>query len=89
MQKINDLLQGFLCFILTGHILEGNAGLLFHVDLGFAAAETAHHTFTAEPLGKHPHGSKDQGEHDGIVQDHHNGGIVFHDQLTDGDPHVL
>ena len=41
VKKINDLLQGLLGFILTGHILEGDAGLLFHVDLGVGLAHAA------------------------------------------------
>ncbi len=46
MQEINDLLQGFLCLILSCYVLEGNTGFLLNIDLGIALAD-AHHTGSA------------------------------------------
>ena len=51
VEEIDNFLQRFFRFILTGNILEGNTGLLFHIHLGLAGADTAHHTFAAEALG--------------------------------------
>ena len=83
MEEIDDLLQGFLGFVLTGHILKGDAGLLFHVDLGLALAEGAHHAVAAHPLGDGAHEQKQHGEHHHIIEDGHNHGIVFHNGLVD------
>ena len=82
VEEIDDLLQGFLGFVLTGHILKGDAGLLFHVDLGLALAEGAHHAVAAHPLGDGAHKQEQHGEHHHIIEDGHNHGIVFHDGLV-------
>ena len=55
VEKINDLPQGLLGLVLPGHILKGDAGLLFHIHLGLALAEAAHHALAAHALGDHPH----------------------------------
>ena len=41
VQEVDDLRQGFLGLVLTGHIGKGDAGLLFHVDLGVGLAHAA------------------------------------------------
>ena len=40
MQEIHHLLQGLLCLVLARHILEGDAGLPLHIDLGIALSHT-------------------------------------------------
>ena len=69
VQEVDDLRQGFLGLVLTGHIGKGDAGLLFHVDLGVGlahAADPAHASHAA--LFRHdPH---DEGEHE---HDEHKG----------------
>ena len=39
MEEIDDLLQGFLGLILTGHIRKCDSGLFFHKYLGLALAD--------------------------------------------------
>ena len=51
VQKVNDLDERFLCLILSGHIRECHAGLLFHIDLGLALADPAESAHAAHPLG--------------------------------------
>ena len=53
MEKIYYLLQGFLGLILSGHIPERHAGLLFHIHLGIALADSHHAAALAHPPG-HP-----------------------------------
>ena len=69
MQKVYDLLQGLLGLVLTGHILEGDARLLFHIDLGLALADG--HT-SAHSAAEVPHEEAEQqidgGEGDHIAQ---------------------
>ena len=79
MQEIDDLHQGFLGFILTCHILEGNAGLLFHIDLGLAGAEAAQHTVAAHTLGHGAHHQEDEAEHHRVGQHHNDPGVILHD----------
>ena len=85
MEEIDNFLQGFLGFILSCHILEGDAGLLFHVDLGLALAEAAHHAFAAHALGQHVHHEEQSADHDDVRQDHHDEGVVLHNFLVDRD----
>ena len=74
VQKIDDLYQGFFCFILSGNIAEGNAGFFFHIDLGFAlsdGADTAEaalsaHTFSKETHEKHQPEEEQQRENDPV-----------------------
>ena len=61
MEEVDDLHQGLLGLILAGHILEGDAGLALHVDLGVGFAQVAD---AAAHLAGHP--THQQGE------DHHN-----------------
>ena len=42
MQDVDDLLEGLLGLVLTGHVQEGDAGLFLHVDLGVGLAQVAH-----------------------------------------------
>ena len=79
VEEINDLLQGFFGLVLTGHVLESNAGLLFHVDLGLGFSEAAHHAVAAHALSEQIHYQKQSTDHQGVGQDHHDQGIVFHD----------
>ena len=83
VEKINDLLQRLLCLVLARHILEGDAGLLFHVDLGLTLAEAPHHAVAAHALGQQIHNKEESADHDDIGQDHHDEGIVLHDFLVD------
>ena len=41
MKKVDDLHQRLLGLVLTGNILEGDAGLLFHIDLSIGLAHAA------------------------------------------------
>ena len=77
VEKIDDLLEGFLGFILAGHILEGNSGLLLHIDLGLGFAEAAHHALAAHAPGDKGHQTEDHQAHEQVVEDHHNAGIVL------------
>ena len=43
MQKIHHLLQGFLCLILSGHILKSDTRILLHICFGPAFSHAAHH----------------------------------------------
>ena len=54
VQEIHHFLKGFLGFLLTGHILKGDACLLFNIYLGFAFADahTHHAAATHFPHGK-------------------------------------
>ena len=79
VQEVDDFLQGFLGFVLTGHVLEGHAGLLFHVDLGGVLVEAAHHAVAAETLGDGAHHQENHGKHNDVVEDHDDGGVVLHD----------
>ena len=64
-QKIHDLLKGFLGLILSGHILEGYAGLFLGINLGFVfshahnSAATGH--FSHDKTEGHP--DKNEGDH--------------------------
>ena len=74
MEEVDDLLQGLLGLVLAGHILEGDAGGLFHIHLGVGlahAADAAHSSHAA--LFRHP--AHDQGEHQ---EDQHKGQHVAH-----------
>ncbi len=51
VEEVDDLLQRFLGFVLTCHIFECDAGLLFHVDLGLALPHAVVHG--AHPLHEH------------------------------------
>ena len=89
MQEVDDLLQGFLGFILAGHILEGHTGLLFHIDLGFGFAEAAHHAFAAHTLAEHTGEQENTAEHQDIVQNGDQEGVIFHDFPFDRDTHGI
>ena len=73
VEEVDDLLQRFLCLVLTGHILEGDAGGLFHIDLGIGLAHIADAADAAAALGEethqqHEHAHHQNGRHD--VSDH-------------------
>ena len=87
MQVIDDFLEGFLGFILTGHILEGLAGLGGNVHLGIAFAET-HHVAPAQFRPQVPHDQladyhKQQERQDPVVEEGHNGRFLFWDYLRE------
>ena len=80
VEEVDDLLQGFFRLILTGHIREGHAGGLFHIDLGVGlthAAETAGAAHAAhdedEGAGHNDHGQDVAQKHV-----HEQGGLFFH-----------
>ena len=89
MQEVDNLLQGLLRLILTGHILECHTGLLFHIDLGFIAADIAHNAVTAHTLCQCAHYQEDQQEHTCIVKDHNNGAVVFLDGAVHLYAHIV
>ena len=41
VEEVDDLHQGLLGLVLAGHILEGDAGLFLHIDLGVGLAHAA------------------------------------------------
>ena len=76
MQEVDDLLQGLLGLVLSGDVLEGDAGGFFHINLciGFAhIADTAE--ASAAGLAHEPHQQHEQAHHDDDRQD-----IVDHQQ---------
>ena len=63
-EELHDLLQLGLGLVHAGHVSETDAGFLFHVDLGLAAADL-HETSEALPLGElaeqqHPDSEEDK-----------------------------
>ena len=84
MQEVDDLHQTFLGLILTGHVGKGDAGGLFHVDLGVGFAHIAD---AAEPaaaaLGDQAEEEHEDGHHQDAGKDvtHHQ----FHDEGRFGD----
>ena len=63
MQEVDDLLQGFLGLVLTGHVLEGDAGGFFHVHLGVGFAHAADAAEAAAGLAEDPHHQHEQAHH--------------------------
>ena len=64
MEEVDDLRQGLLGLVLPGHVPEGDAGLLLHIDLGVGLAHAAdapnaaHAAFFGHPApeeGEHQH----------------------------------
>ena len=81
MEKINDLHQGLLGLVLTGHVREGDAGGFLHVDLGIGLA----HAAQAPHAAAHPAHQEDQqahhqdhGHHIAQQQAHEIGGFLLH-----------
>ena len=69
VQEVDHLHEGFLGFVLTGHILEGDAGILLHIDLRRAladahgaasAAHTPHQEACEQPQQSHGQNHADQ-----------------------------
>ena len=87
VEEIDDLLQGFFGLVLTGHVLESDAGLLFHVDPGLGLSEAAHHAVAAHTFGEQIHHQEQPADHQGVGQNHHDQGIVFHDLFVHLHPH--
>ena len=83
MEEVDDLLKGFLGFVLSGYVLEGDAGLLFHIDLSFVLADAAHHAFAAHAPGDQAHEQERNAEHHHIGKDHGDEGVVLHDLFLD------
>ena len=71
MEEVNDLLQRLLGLVLTGHILERDAGGLLHIHLGvgLAHAADAAEAAAAAALGQHPQQQHEQSHHDERGQD--------------------
>ena len=88
VEEVNNLLQGLLGLVLTGHVLEGDAGLLFHEHLGLGLAEAAHHALAAHAAGHQVHHQEQSADHDDVGQDHHNHGVVLHDDPVHRYAHV-
>ena len=85
VEEIDDLLEGFLGLVLTGHIGEADAGLLLHVDLGLGLAEAAH-GIAAHALG-HEAEQENEGQ-DGQQRQQHSGDVVLALLLLDLDAHI-
>ena len=95
MEEVDDLRQGFLGLVLSSHVGKGNAGLLFHIDLGVGlahaadAAHTAHALFGHDPhdQGEHQHdGGEGQDEIDGEYQNGVHLGLILHVVVRDPGP---
>ena len=74
MEEVDDLLQRLLGLVLTGHILERDAGGLLHIDLGVGLAHAADAAEAAAAvLGQHAEHQHEQSHHDDGGQDilHH------------------
>ncbi len=67
-------------FVLTCHIFECDAGLLFHVDLGLALPHAVVHG--AHPLHEHTDHEEGQQQHTSVVQHQHDAGIVLHHDVV-------
>ena len=89
MQEVDDLLQAFLGLVLTGHVLEGDAGLFFHIHLGLGLAHTAHHAVAAHPLGQHIHEEEQNAEGQQGGQDHKDQRVVLDDLLVNFDAGIV
>ena len=62
-EKVDDLLQRLLGLVLTGHVLEGDAGGLLHIHLGVGLAHAAD-AADAAVFGHDPHHQHEQGRQD-------------------------
>ena len=60
VEEVDDLLQRLLGLVLTGHVLEGDAGGLFHIHLGVGFAHAAD-AADAAVFGHDPHHQHEQG----------------------------
>ena len=96
MEHVDDLLQGLLGLVLTGHIAEGDASLLFHIDLGVglahatnAAHSAAAHFFEHEAVYQHQCADhQNHGQH--ITQQQiHQEGRLLHDVRAIGQSLLL
>ena len=88
VEEVDDLLQGLLGLVLSGHILKGNAGLLLHIHLGLALAKAAHHAVAAHSLGQVPHEHEENGKGNAVVEHHQDNGVVLLNLLVHGDSPV-
>ena len=75
VEEVDDLHQGLLGLVLAGHVGEGDAGLLLHIDLGIALAHAAQAPEAAALL-RHEAEEEDKGAHH-----QHAGQHIAHDQL--------
>ena len=69
MQEVDDLLQGLLGLVLSGDILEGDAGGFFHINLCIGFAHAAQASEAAAGLAHEPHQQHEQAHHDDDRQD--------------------
>ena len=69
MKEVDDLLQGFLGLVLTGHILEGDTRLLLHIHLGVGLAHIADAADTAAASGQKTHHQHEGAQHEDGGQD--------------------
>ena len=78
MEEVDDLHQGLLGLILSGHVAEGDAGGLLHVDLGVGLAHAADAPDAAALPGHEVHK-----QHNGPDEQHHGQDVGDH-ELQDG-----
>ena len=64
MEEVNDLHQGLLGLVLTGHVFKGDTGLFLHIDLGVGLAQIAQ---AAAHLARHAAEQEGEEQH----HDHH------------------
>ena len=67
VQEIHNLRQGLLGLVLTGHIFEGDAGLLLDVHLGVALSH-AHDAASAHALHGEIHEENEEQEGQRVVE---------------------
>ena len=67
MEEIHDFCQRLLGLVLTGHILEGDAGFLLDVHLGIGLAHT-HDSAAAHTLHGEVHKEQQEQEWDSVIQ---------------------
>ena len=82
MEEVDDLHQGLLGLVLAGHILEGDAGFLLHIDLGVGLAHAAQAAGAAHLVGHkpeeedHAHHHNQDGHHIADEHTHQHGGLL-------------
>ena len=93
VQEVDDLRQRLLGLVLTGHVLEGDAGGFFHIDLGVGlahvadAAEPAAAGFAEETHDQHEQAHHDDGRQD--IADHEHQHRVHLGLIVAGVGHIV